>query len=220
MNVTEYLFSLANGMITPHTEVRDDGKGYHMADDGGVELEVGEFLYGLTKILKPSRILTTGIYTGISDMYIAQALKENGFGKSTAVEFEPTHYLRAIELWKMVQVIDYIEPTLMSTSDFQPTGEYQIMFLDTEPNLRFGELKRFFSFLSKGGYVGIHDTPRSLAQGNINSDHPEIKSWPFGDLPEEIKQWVKEDKLRPMHFPNPRGMTFFYKPMEEDYKWI
>lgn len=46
-----------------------------MQDDGGVEIETGEFLWGLTRILKPKHVLTTGVYTGISDMYIAQGLK-------------------------------------------------------------------------------------------------------------------------------------------------
>jgi len=57
------------------------------------------------------------------------------------------------------------------------------------------------------------------AQGNINPDHPEFKSWPFGDLPQEIKNWVKDGMLRPFHLPNPRGMIGFYKTRMDEYKW-
>ncbi|HEX8965493.1 MAG TPA: class I SAM-dependent methyltransferase [Patescibacteria group bacterium] len=219
MNVTDYLVEKSGGMLNPVKEVRDDGREYKMQDDGGVELEVGEFLYGLTKLLKPQRVLTTGIYTGISDMYIAQALKENGFGNSTALEFEVSHLNRARELWKRVDVNHIIDSRLTPSLDFKSEGLYQLMFLDTEPNLRFHELVRFFPHLDEGGYVFIHDAPRNLTQGNVNPDHPEIESWPFGNLPEEIKQWVREDKLRPIHFPNPRGLVGFYRPHKDDYQW-
>lgn len=219
MELTNKLVELAGGMITINPEVRDLGKGFLMFDDGGVEVEVGEFLYGMTRLLKPQRVLTTGIYTGVSDMYIGKALKDNGFGKSTALEFEEQHLNRARELWKRTQVESAIDSLLISSTDFKPEGMYQFMFLDTEPNLRYDELVRFFPHLEEGGYVFIHDAPRNLCQGNFNPDHPEIKSWPFGDLPEEIKFWVRQDQLRPIHFPNPRGLVGFYKPQKDDYKW-
>jgi hypothetical protein len=44
-------------------------------------------------------------------------------------------------------------------------------------------------------------------------------AWPYGKLPPEIIKLVKEDKLRPFHFPTPRGLTGFYKTREDDYKW-
>ena len=86
MKVTDELIQKSNGLISLHPEVSDwTGKNFMMFDDGGVELEVGEFLYGLVRVMKPENILTTGVYTGISDMYIAQALVDNGTGKSTAL---------------------------------------------------------------------------------------------------------------------------------------
>jgi len=217
--LTTNLIEDSQGMLKIVPEVRDDGKGYLMFDDGGVEVEVGEFIYGMVKILKPVRVLTTGIYTGISDMYIAQALKDNEIGHSDAIEYESFHIERAKRLWQAVGVADRITPHHCSSLDFETTYQYQFMFLDTEPHLRFSELVRFYPNLDPGGYVFIHDLPPNLTQGNMNPDHPEYASWPFGPLPKDIIQWVWQDKLRVIHFPNPRGMVGFYKVKEDDYKW-
>lgn len=219
MNITDYLFEKASGLIKRFPEVRDDGRGFEMADDGGVELETGEFLYGLVRVIKPTNVLTTGVYTGISDMYVAQALKDNKFGQSQAIEFEKRHLDRAVELWKRVGVKEQIEEHLMSSLDFEPSRQYQFMFLDTEPQIRFKELIKFFPYLDEGGYVGIHDLHRHMGQNANNPDHPSEPHWPWGEVLPEMKQLVAEKKLVPMHFPTPRGLTFFYKPHREDFKW-
>lgn len=216
--ITNYLFERAGDLIKQYPEVRDEGKGYKMADDGGVELEVGEFLYGMVKILKPGYVLETGTYTGISAMYMGQALKENDRGHLVTIEIDEYHKNRAEKLWQQVGINGEITCRHMKSYDYTPSGKAELMFLDSEPNLRFHELVKFYPYLAEGGYVFIHDTPRSLCQGNINPDHPEIESWPFTNLPEEIKQWIRNGELRMMHFPNPRGMCGFYKVHKDDYK--
>ena len=106
---------------------------------------------------------------------------------------------------------------LTSSLDYIPTGYYELMFLDTEPDIRFKELVRFYPYLSYGGFVGIHDLPRSFCKGNINPDHPEIKDWPFGPVPDEMKKLMKNGELIKFHLPSPRGMVWFYKPRKDDY---
>lgn len=198
-------------------EVRDEGFGYKMFDDGGVEQEVGEFLYGMVRILKPKSILETGTYTGVSASYMGMAMKENGYGLLETVEIDNYHKNRAENLWKKLYIESYVYCWLVSSLEFDPKTTYDMFFLDSEPNLRFKELVKFYPKLKEGGYVFIHDLPRSMTQGNINPDHPEIASWPFGDLPEEIKQWEKSGELVRMHFPNPRGMVGWYKRHKDDY---
>lgn len=215
-NITNYLFEKAQGLIKRQPEVRDDGKGYEMADDGGVELEVGEFMYGLVRLLKPHNVLTTGVYTGISDMYIAQGLKDNGYGKSTAIEFEPVHLNRARELWKRVDILNQIDSHLLSSLEFQPTGMYQLMFLDTEPDIRFKELVKFFPHLEPGGFVFLHDLHHHLGQQTIPG---QVENWPWGKLPQEIVNWLMLRELKPWYFPNPRGLTGFQKRKEGDYEF-
>lgn len=218
MTLTQKITEQAQGILNLQKEVRDEGNGYMMFDDGGVETEVGEFLYGMIRILKPKNVLTTGIYTGISDSYIGEALKDNGFGLSTALEFESFHLERARKLWEKLGLLQYIDPHLGNSLNFTPTEFCDFMFLDTEPHIRFQELVQFYPWLNPGGYVFIHDLPRGMTQGNINPDHPEIESWPFGNIPEEMKNWIKDGELATFHFPNPRGLVGFYKRHPSDYR--
>ena len=217
--LTKYLAEKGRGLIKLEPEVSDnEDQGYLAFDDGGVEVEVGELLYGLIRILKPKEVLTTGIYSGISDMYIGQALEDNQSGISTALEFEQYHINRALELWTRTGVAHRIFPIHTSSLDYVPDRQYQFILLDTEPGIRFQELEKFYPFLDEGGYLAIHDLPPTFCQGNINPDHPEIKSYPFGDVPEMMQELMKSGKLVKVQLSSPRGFALFYKPRERDYK--
>ena len=219
MTITEQLFSKATDLIKVQPEVTDPTGRYSMADDGGVETDLGEFIYGLVRVLKPNNVLSTGVYTGISDMYIGQGLKDNGFGHLTAIEYEQTHLSRAERLWKVVGVHEQITGILKSSLEFNPPfgSSYDFMFLDSEPQIRYEEVERFFPFLNQGGFLGIHDCPRNMTQGNINPDHPDFPSWPFGNIPPKMLEWMKSGKMVKFHIPNPRGSVWFYKPTESDF---
>ena len=210
--ITKYFQDKGLKFITEPTD-----KLFTCVDDGGVEAETGELLYGFIRRLKPQRVLTTGIYTGVSDLYIAQALKDNGFGHTTALEFESIHIRRAKELWQKMGVSEYITEVLTDSIKFEPKERYQFMFCDTELNLRFHELVKFYPFLDEGGYILVHDMPRSLCQGNINSDHLDFKHWPVGELPEEFKTLLRERKITPFHFGSARGLVGYYKVHKGDY---
>ncbi len=219
MNITDYFIEKSNGLIKKVPEYRDEGLGYTAFNDGSVECEVGEFLYSMVRILKPRYVLETGTYKGISSSYIAQGLKDNQTGFLNTLEIEQQHIDTSKQLWNSLDLIKWINSYKINSREFEPKYNYELMFLDSEPPFRFSELVKFYSFLTEGGYVFIHDAPLSLCQGNVNPDHPEIKSWPFGDLPQEIKDWVKDEKLKPFHLPNPRGMIGFYKTRKNEYKW-
>lgn len=213
--ITDQLFEAAGGLIKKQPEVSDATGKFSMADDGGVECEVGEFLYGLVRVLKPERVLTTGIYTGVSDMYVAQALKDNGFGHSTALEIEETHLRRAEKLWKLTGVSEQVTGILKPSLEFTPEGEVDFMFLDSEPDLRFKEVERYFQYLKPGGFIGIHDLHRHLSQ----TDSEFGFGWPYGPIPQMMLQWIKEGQLRVVSFPTPRGLTLFYRPAPDDFRW-
>lgn len=223
-SLTDQLVESSNGLLNKVPEIRDETGYYTMCDDGGVEHEVGNFLYGLVKILQPKHILETGTYTGVSALYMGQALKDNRHGDLVTLEVENTHKLRAEALWRNCEVAAEVTCELKTSLEYndsrliQAGFEYDLLFLDSEPQYRFAELVKFFPYLKEGGYIGIHDLPNTLCQGNVNPDHPEMKSYPYGDLPEQIKEWLKTDKLRMIHFPSPRGLTFFYKTTEKDFR--
>lgn len=217
--ITTYLFEKAKGIISEVPEVRDDGRGFTMADSGAVEVEIGELLYAFARVQKPSRILTTGVYTGISDMYLAQALEDNQYGTIDAIEYEIKHIERAQKLWQQVGVSQRIITHHILSLEFMPVGMYDMMVLDTEMHLRLLELVRYFPHLVPGGYVFIHDMPDTLCQDNVNSDHPDFLHWPVGAIPHEVTKWVRNGELRPVFFKNPRSMLAFYKVRPSEYTW-
>jgi len=196
-----------------------DGQ-YSAFNDAGVESEVGEFLYGLVRVLKPGWVLETGTHQGIGGSYLGSGLIDNNYGMLDTVELNPDNARIAADRFSKVGISDRVALHVQPVEMFDPGNKlYQLILLDTEPNLRFHELTRFMRNLAPGGYVFIHDLHRGMSQGNVNTDHPEMKSWPFGDLPNEIVSWVQDWQLMPMHFPTPRGFMGFYKRHSDDFVW-
>ena len=197
-------------------------------NDGGVECEVGEYLYSMVRMLKPTRVLETGTHHGIGALYMALALHDNlsdiapdVVGKLDTIEYLPENHQIASDRLARAGLSGFVECHLRNIKDFNPKDtEYQMIFLDTEPDSRFSELVKFYPNLSQGGYIFIHDTPRGLCQGNVNPDHPRLKSWPFGDIPKELNELVTNGELSVFYLPNPRGLIGFYKPHKDDYKWM
>lgn len=188
-----------------------------MWNDGSIECQTGELFYGFVKRLKPKNILETGCYKGWSTAYLAQGVKENGFGSICTVEYECQHIQTSKELWKKLELNELITVYQEDVRKFTPSKRYQLFISDTEPELRFDEVIRFYPYIDDGGYIFIHDLPRNMTQGNINPDHKEIQSWPFGNLPKQIQDWVDNGDLRPFTFPGGRGLWGFYKKHKEDY---
>lgn len=186
-------------------------------DTGGVEVEVGELLFGLIRAIKPNRVIESGLYSGISCMYMALALQENKFGHIDTLEYESEHIKRSKERIVKLGVQDYVTIHNTDSLKFDIQGVYELMFLDTEINLRLHELVKYFDHLSPGGLVLIHDMNRELYQGNVNNDHPNFKNWPLGEIPPKIIELVNSGQLRPFHIPSARGIQGFYRPHEGDY---
>lgn len=191
---------------------------YSAFNDAGVECEVGEFLYSFVRILKPNWILETGTHHGVGASYMGTALIDNNYGMLDTVEFNAENAQNALSRIKKIQAIDRVIIHQMPIEQFDPDGKmYKFMLLDTEPQIRFGELVRFFPLLSPGGFVFIHDLHNHMHQ-IPNEEHG--FAWPYGKIPQEITNWVKDGQLRPFHFPTPRGLTGFYKVSSDDYKWV
>jgi predicted O-methyltransferase YrrM len=58
---------------------------------GGVSMEDGLLLFGLTRAIKPQVVIETGVAAGVSSSFISAALIENGSGMLYSVELPPEH---------------------------------------------------------------------------------------------------------------------------------
>lgn len=216
--ITDYLMAKDKTLeIHSESEWGNPGaEGYHAFNSGGVECEVGEFLYGLVRMIKPNRVLETGTHQGISAAYIGQALKDNGSGLLTTIEYIPENVQIATMRIKVLELDEFIYVHFGDALKYIIGEKFDLILLDTEPHTRFKELIRFFPMLNEGGYVFIHDLHRHMSQ--IQQENLEF-GWPFGALPDELKRLVTLGYLRPFHFGTPRGLTGFYKVGKEDYQW-
>lgn len=190
--------------------------GFSSFNDAGVEIETGEYLYSMVRILKPQNVLETGTHWGIGASYMGQALKDNNQGHLDTVEFLPEIHARAVKRMADLELTEQVTCHLMDARAFTPECKYELILLDTEPQTRFEELLKFYPSLEEGGYILIHDLHRHMHQ-IPNADHG--FAWPFGKIPKPMQELVKSGQLRPFHFPTPRGLTGFYKPSKKDYNW-
>ena len=204
-------------------------------NDAGLECETGEFLYSMVRLLKPEFVLETGTHWGVGASYMGIGLRDNGFGHLDTIEFLPENHAKASQRIERLGLSKIVTCHFGGVANFkvpedwrgsnetaqlaglpQPKIKYKLILLDTEPQTRFAELLKFYDALEEGGFVFIHDLHRHMHQ-IPNEDHG--FAWPYGVLPEEIKDLVKTDRLRPFHFSTPRGLTGFYKVSQNDYKW-
>jgi len=189
---------------------------YSCYDTGGVECEVGEFLQGLVRMMKPELVCELGTYHGTSDLYIASALKENGFGKLITIEYETINLQIAKERFVKFGLQDFIQTELISSLDYQPTQQFDIILSDTEPNQRYQEVVKYFPSLKAGGFLLIHDCPPGMCQ--TGTEFNGMLDWPYGPVPEQMKDWLKDGELVKFHFRTPRGLSCFYKPGLDDFR--
>lgn len=188
---------------------------YSAFNDAGVECEVGEFFYAMVRLMKPMNVLETGTHFGISASYMGLALQDNGTGGIDTYEFLPEIHAVANARFKRMG-LDQVYSHLMDVGKLTPDKQYQLMFLDTEPQTRFDEMVRFYDHLSEGGMLFIHDLHQHMHQIEVEGHE---FAWPYGKIPGMIKQLVTNGNLRPIHFHTPRGLTGFYKVSDSDYKW-
>lgn len=185
------------------------GCGYHMFNTGGVECEVGEFLYGIVRMHKPKMILETGTHYGVSSTYMALALKKNGVGRITTID--PSYYEEAKLIHSTTETLDYITQVQTHAEKFDSSDKYQLLFLDSEPSLRFPEFERFFDMIDPGGIIIIHDLNRHLSYNPHQDKSLPIEHWPFGDFRPILGKYIKEFKIQSFGFTTPRGITLFQK---------
>jgi hypothetical protein len=181
---------------------------YHMFNTGGVEIEVGEFLYGLVRLIKPNIILETGTYVGIATSYMALALKQNQKGKIITIEAHQTSFDASRMVFQALNIQDYIESIIGRVEDFNFTDQADMLFLDTEPNTRFKELERFWGNLLPGAIIGIHDLKKDMGQES---------GLDWGEPSGRIKQLIVNHELQSIHFDNPRGLYIGQKSPINSY---
>jgi len=204
--ITSTLMKLDNTLKRKPEPSNDN---YSMFNTGGVEIEVGEYLYGLVRMIKPEKVLETGTHKGISAMYIASALKHNGKGKLTTIEFDEKLAEEAFNRLRRTNVLTQAEIIKMSSLEYKTEDMFDFVLLDTEPDIRFKEFKQFWNNVKPGGIIIIHDLHSHLGQTKTKAHG--MNHWPFGDFKKFFGDKILDHEVQVTSFFTPRGITMFQK---------
>jgi predicted O-methyltransferase YrrM len=130
---------------------------WHMYDSMTAEAEVLEFLRTLVTTLKPTLIVETGSFLGVSTIWMAEGLRANGFGKIISCEFDPVVYEKAKARIEASGLQEFIELRNESSLAMQVPGTIDLFFSDSDVDIRAAEVKRFLPQIRPTGLILMHD---------------------------------------------------------------
>ena len=142
----------------PHPEL------WSMYDSMTAEVEVLEFLRTLVTTIKPRLVVETGTFMGVSTLWIAEALRINGFGRIVTCEFDPKVYEAAKEKFAASPFNDLIELRNESSLEMKVDGVIDLFFSDSDMPIREEEVRRFLPQISPFGVILMHDASSHLRQ--------------------------------------------------------
>jgi hypothetical protein len=127
-------------------------------DPVSAEVEMGQLLFGLVRMLKPKIVVETGTYRCHTAQFIAQAVRHNGFGHAWTCDIE-------IGIGHLGKLDAYPEITFTKCSslDLPQLREADFVFSDSAQDLRPKE----YELVKPGCVFVVHDTAQSFS-GNSN----------------------------------------------------
>ncbi|HUS18996.1 MAG TPA: prolipoprotein diacylglyceryl transferase family protein [Terriglobales bacterium] len=135
---------------------------WKMYDSMTAEVEVLEFLKCLVTTVKPNLIVETGTFMGISTLWLAEGLKQNGFGKVITCEYDPKVFAKAKQRIDESGLTDWIEYRNESSLETKVDGVVDMFFSDSDPPLREQEVRRFLPQMNPTGVILMHDASSHL----------------------------------------------------------
>jgi predicted O-methyltransferase YrrM len=135
---------------------------WKMYDSMTAEVEVLEFLKCLVTTVKPALIVETGTFMGISTLWLAEGLKQNGFGKVITCEYDPKVFAKAKQRIDESGLSEWIEYRNESSLETQVEGTVDMLFSDSDPPLREQEVRRFLTQMNPTGVILMHDASSHL----------------------------------------------------------
>jgi len=135
---------------------------WSMYDSMTAEAEVLEFLRTLITTVKPELVVETGAFLGVSTLWIAEGLKQNGFGKIISCELDPVVFTKAQEKIASSGVSEWIELRNESSLEMKVDGTIDLLFSDSDMPIREPEVKRFLPQMNPQGLILMHDASSHL----------------------------------------------------------
>lgn len=161
---------------------------WHSDDADSTEWEVSELVGAFVKALRPDVVVETGSAWGQTAEQIGKALLGPPLtGWLHTLEPNPERVKESRVRCDMLPVT-VVETTSL---EWEPVDNIGFAWFDSLHHLRVPEFRKFYPHMTRGAFVGFHDT----------GPHQ-------GGLREEILQLEAEGLLLPVFLPSPRGVCF------------
>ncbi len=167
---------------------------WRMYDSMTAEFEVLEFLRTLVTTVKPRLIVETGAFLGVSTVWMAEGLRRNGEGRIVSCEFDPVVCAKAQEKISASGLAEWIELRNASSLEIQVDGPIDLLFSDSDLDIREQEVRRFLPQIAPYGLILMHDA----------SSHP-------GRVRDAAKRLEAEGLISLLLLPTPRGLAIAQK---------
>lgn len=128
----------------------------NFGNKGSVLVEEAFFLYALVRMTKPRFVLDCGTWMGMSVAWMAQALRDNGFGRVVTIE----HNESAITVARhFLGESGYSEVAIFpgKLENYVPEEPIDFLFLDTETHDRLKQFEQLKPFFAEKCWVVFHD---------------------------------------------------------------
>jgi predicted O-methyltransferase YrrM len=135
---------------------------WRMFDTMTAEVEVLEFLKCLMITVKPNLVVETGTFLGVSTLYMAEGLKQNGFGKIITCEPDPAVFAKAKEKIDSSKLGKWVDYRCESSLEAKISGRIDVLFCDSLLELREQEVRHFLPQVNPNGLVLMHDASSHL----------------------------------------------------------
>ena len=135
---------------------------WRMFDSMTAEVEVLEFLQSLVTTTKPKLVVETGTFMGISTLWMAEGLKQNGAGKIVTCEFDPVVCEKARERIEESGLRKWIDLRNESSLEMKVNGPIDLLFTDSAFEIREQEVRYFLPQMSPDGLILMHDASSHL----------------------------------------------------------
>jgi predicted O-methyltransferase YrrM len=137
---------------------------WSMYDSMTAEVEVLEFLRTVVTTIKPNLVVETGTFLGVSTLWIAEALRINGFGRIVSCEYDPEVFAAANEKIDASEFRDLIDLRNESSLEMKVEGTIDLFFSDSDMPIREQEVRRYLPQISPFGLILMHDASSHLKQ--------------------------------------------------------
>lgn len=135
---------------------------WSMYDSMTAEAEVLEFLRTLVTTVKPELIVETGSFLGVSTLWMAEGMRQNGFGKIISCEYDPLVFAKAREKISASELAPWIDLRNESSLEMPVEGTIDLLFSDSDLPIREQEVKRFLPQIHPQGLILMHDASSHL----------------------------------------------------------